>query len=190
MKKAAFLTNYHVSLDIQVQCKGVGTGSPTYTCWEEPGPVFLPSVCLQKLHPLNTNCHRNPKGKESLWMSGSCIYLIHLKAKLLRSNESEADDLSLRGAKSYSPYLVFFPSAACKCMNVSSNRLCCKRSYLRSTAYLLPALPKLSHNSFKCMLMLSSKNVICDISIWKKRCLIFFLLTHLIVSSKILLVFM
>lgn len=117
-------------------------------------------------------------------MSGSCIYLIHLKAKVLRSSKSEADDLSLRSPKSYSPYLVLFPSADGDCMSVSSNRLCCKRPYLHSTAYLLPALTKLSHNSFNCMLTVSSQNVICDISIWKKRYLIFFLLTNMIASPK------
>lgn len=144
------------------------------------------SICLPTETPsIKANCHRNPKGKslfffQPFWMSGSCIYLIHLKAKLLRSNESEADDLSLRSPKSYSPYLVFFPPADGNCMNVSSNRLCCKCSYLYSTAYLLPALTKLSHNSFNRMLTLSSQNVICDISIWKKGYLIFFLLTHMI----------
>lgn len=121
-------------------------------------------------------------------MSGSCIYLIHLKAKPLRSNESEADDFSLRSPKSYSPYLVLFPSADGDCMNVSSNHLCCKRSYLCSTAYLFPAHAKLSHNSFNCMLKLSFGNVICDIAIRKKRHLIFFLLTHAIVPPKIFLI--
>lgn len=33
----------------------------------------------------------------------------HLKAKLLQSYTSEADDLSLRSPKSWSPYLVLFP---------------------------------------------------------------------------------
>lgn len=103
---------------------------------------------------------------------------------MLRSNESEADDLSLRSPKSSSPYLVLLPSADSNCMNVSSNRLCCKHSYRRSAAYLLSPLSKLSHNSFNCMLTVSSRNVIRDISIWKKSYLIFFLLTHKISSSK------
>lgn len=103
---------------------------------------------------------------------------------MLRSNESEADDLSLRSPKSSSPYLVLLPSADSNCMNVSSNRPCCKRSYRCSAAYLLPLLSKLSHNSFNCMLTVSSRNVIRDRSIWKKSYLIFFLLTHKISSSK------
>lgn len=61
-----------------------------------------------------------------LWLSGAWIYLIHLKAEQLRSNNSEADDLSLRIPKSNSPYLVLLPSADGNCMNVSSSRLCCK----------------------------------------------------------------
>lgn len=147
----------HLFSDIQVQCVDAGSGSPTHACWEEPGCIFFHLSAHRESPSIEANCHQNPKGRESLWMSGSCIYLIHLKAKLLRSCKSLADDLSLETPKSYSAYLVLFPSAEGHCKNVSSNRLCCKRSYLRSTAYLLPALTKLSHNSFKCMLQLSSK---------------------------------
>lgn len=148
------------------------------------------SICLPAQTPsIEANCHRNPKWKKSsffhpLWMSGSCIHLIHLKAKLMRSNESQADDLSLRSPKSYSPYLVLLPSTDGNCMNVSSNRLCCKRSYLRSTAYLLVA-----HKIEPQFTRLHVKGFILECDMWyihleEKVLDIFFLLTHMIASAK------
>ena len=164
-------------LDAQVQREGMRTGPPTLACWEEPGCRFV-HVSACRAPSTKANCQRNPEGTvcpffQPLWMSGSCIHLIHLKAKVMRSNESQADDLSLRSPESWSPYLVLLPSPDGNCMNVSSSRLCCKHSYLHSAAYLLPLLTELSHNSPDCMLKVLSQNVICDISIWMKRYMIF-----------------
>lgn len=151
-----FLTFFHLGLSC-VKLFVLGRQHPP----AERSLAAYSSICLPAETPsIKANCHRNSEGKgaffpQSLWMSVSCIYLIHLKAELLRSNESEAD-FSLRSPKSNSPYLSLLPSADSNCMNVSSNHLRCKRSYLHSAAYLLPALTKLSHNSFNCMLTVSS----------------------------------
>lgn len=94
------------------------------------------SICLPtETLSIEANCQRNPKGKRAS-LNFRQLHIIHLKAKLLRSNESEADDLSLRSLKSYSPYLVLFPLADGNCVNVSSNQ-----SVLQTSLSPLHCLP-------------------------------------------------
>lgn len=118
-------------------CRDCG---PAYTCWEELGSLFFHlSACGNSIHKgkLSQKSKRERLSFfQPLWISGSCTYLIHLEAKLLRSNECEADDLSLRSPKSCSPYLVLLPSADSSSVNVSSNRL---QETLLSALHCIPS---------------------------------------------------
>lgn len=105
-----------------------------HACWELPGCLFFHlSACRNFIHEgkLSQECKKEKKPLfffcPHFYMSECSIYLIHLKAKVLRFNEFQADYLSLRRPRSSAPYLLSPPSLpSVDCENVLSNHLGCK----------------------------------------------------------------
>lgn len=149
LKWAASLTPHHLVLDVQVQSEGRGAGSPTSSCWEEPGCLFFHlSACGNSLSKREIVCLSS-----SLFDCQAVAYILYT----WRQNSWDPTSLrqmiwALEALRAIVLIWSSFPQQTVTVWTSLPIACAAKRSYLRSTAYLLPVLTKLSYNSFNCML--------------------------------------